>query len=323
MQLGDYLPMTLKLKDDFLALFNAADPLAISKRTQCHLHILKMSGGSPDLHGMYSLLNQAALRYALSRRNATAAFADPERIAAAVNQAQARFRTPDPLNGEGGELLLYGFLEGHLGAPKVLTKMELKTSGNDYVKGADGLHLLQRDDDTFELIFGESKMYGDGKAGPGTSLKSAIRAAFASMAKVAKGGFAFETWLINSELLKEVADDEALKVISAILLPELAATVQRVNSFGVMIGYEIDVTTWGVEDLSDDELASRIDREAADLLASQVPYIKARIAKHGLKHYDFHIYAVPFLVDLDADEPRGIEAVRMDLAHAIKNGAAA
>jgi hypothetical protein len=90
-----------------------------------------------------------------------------------------------------------------------------------------------------------------------------------------------------------------------------------------MIGYEIDVTAWGVENLSDEELASRIDKEAADLLAGQVPYIKARIAKYGLKHYEFHIYAIPFLVDLDADKPRGIEAVRMDLAHAIKNGAAA
>lgn len=41
-------------------------------------------------------------------------------------------------NGELGELLLFCFLETHLGAPQILTKLELKTSISHYVNGADG-----------------------------------------------------------------------------------------------------------------------------------------------------------------------------------------
>ena len=33
-------------------------------------------------------------------------------------KAQIQFKAPAPNAGEGGELLLYSFLEGHLGAPK-------------------------------------------------------------------------------------------------------------------------------------------------------------------------------------------------------------
>ena len=41
--------------------------------------------------------------------------------------------------GELGELLLYIFLESNLKAYKLLSKMELKTNSEDYIKGADGI----------------------------------------------------------------------------------------------------------------------------------------------------------------------------------------
>jgi len=52
-------------------------------------------------------------------------------------------------------------LETHLNAPKILTKLEVKTAPNDYVKGADGVHLLQLNEQDFQLILGEAKRYGD------------------------------------------------------------------------------------------------------------------------------------------------------------------
>lgn len=46
--------------------------------------------------------------------------------------------------GELGEILLYLFLEQDLQAPKLFSKVELKTSSNDYIKGADGIHFKFR-----------------------------------------------------------------------------------------------------------------------------------------------------------------------------------
>lgn len=79
--------------------------------------------------------------------------------------AQERFRDYQSNDGEFGELLLYCLLESHLGAPKILTKMNLKTSHNDYVKGADGVHLLKLNDDEYQIVFGESKMYKNVRSG--------------------------------------------------------------------------------------------------------------------------------------------------------------
>jgi hypothetical protein len=56
--------------------------------------------------------------------------------------------------GELGELLLYCFLESHINAPKILTKLEIKTSNQMDVNGADGVHLLQNTDKDYQLVFG-------------------------------------------------------------------------------------------------------------------------------------------------------------------------
>ncbi|USS85612.1 DUF1837 domain-containing protein [Fructilactobacillus myrtifloralis] len=57
--------------------------------------------------------------------------------------ARSKFRDSSENDGEGGEILLYSFLEGDLKAPKILSKMPLKTNSNHYVFGADGVHFLK------------------------------------------------------------------------------------------------------------------------------------------------------------------------------------
>ena len=59
------------------------------------------------------------------------------------------------------KLLLFCFLESQLKAPKILSKLELKTTSGLYVNGADGVHFLKLEDGNYQLIFGESKMYVD------------------------------------------------------------------------------------------------------------------------------------------------------------------
>lgn len=52
-------------------------------------------------------------------------------------------------------------MESQLKAPKILSKLELKTTSGLYVNGADGVHFLKLEDGNYQLIFGESKMYVD------------------------------------------------------------------------------------------------------------------------------------------------------------------
>nr|WP_241023396.1 DUF1837 domain-containing protein [Paraburkholderia sp. Ac-20340] len=63
-------------------------------------------------------------------------------------------------SGEGGELLLFAFIEHFLNAPIILSKMRLKTNTQMPVHGADGVHARWDDDsNSLVVIFGESKVH--------------------------------------------------------------------------------------------------------------------------------------------------------------------
>ena len=69
---------------------------------------------------------------------------EKEKYNTLVTKAKERLRKAESNEGELGEILLYSMLEAHLKAPKLLTKLELKTDPNHYVNGTDGVHLLKK-----------------------------------------------------------------------------------------------------------------------------------------------------------------------------------
>ncbi|MCZ7621801.1 MULTISPECIES: DUF1837 domain-containing protein [Candidatus Kuenenia] len=56
-------------------------------------------------------------------------------------KAASKFRDYNQNDGEAGVLLLLCFLEAHLQAPEISTKLEIKLSSNDYAKGSDAIRL--------------------------------------------------------------------------------------------------------------------------------------------------------------------------------------
>ena len=106
-----------------------------------------------------------------------------------------------------GELLLYLFLENKLDAPKLLSKVELKTTGNQYVFGSDGVHLFQLDNKNFQLILGESKIKG--------ILSKAVDEAFESIEKVSNNPDN-ELRLIEKNILSESFDEETTEFIKSL-----------------------------------------------------------------------------------------------------------
>ncbi|MBJ9753055.1 HamA C-terminal domain-containing protein [Burkholderia cepacia] len=77
-------------------------------------------------------------------------------------------------SGEGGELLLFAFIEHFLEAPIILSKMRLKTNTQMPVHGADGVHARwDSESNQLVVIFGESKVHA--------SIHGALRAAAESV----------------------------------------------------------------------------------------------------------------------------------------------
>lgn len=63
-------------------------------------------------------------------------------------------------SGEVGELLLYLLTERVVGAPQIISKMNLKTNSNVHYHGADGIH-AKPTEKGLALYWGESKMHQD------------------------------------------------------------------------------------------------------------------------------------------------------------------
>ncbi|QEA29481.1 DUF1837 domain-containing protein [Microbacterium sp. CBA3102] len=317
------LPLSLldANRDKFNALFYEPASTALQTKTNLHLHILRVQNGDFDLPGLYRELKGNSAAYVLSRLNYQKVLDDPSLMMEVASKVQSQFRKPEKTSGEGGEVILYSLLEGHLGAPKVLSKMELKTSSQHYVHGSDGVHLLRVDDTTYQLIFGESKMYGD--AGTvGASAKRGIKAAFESVGKVHEEGFDFDTWLVQSELLKEELDEAKLEALAAILLPSAGngnGAIKKHHAFGIFVGYEIDVTDLKVEDMELDEIEAELKKRATDAIEGEYELIRTEISNRGLGIYPFHIYAIPFVKRGTGDKAPGIEKVRLDLAAQLGN----
>ena len=314
----DLVSPTLPNRDRFLGLFYEPESRQLHPKTGVHLHVLRLEGGEFPLQAMYTELTNSTLGYVLSRQKYADFLSDPSRMTEVMDKVHDQFREPEEKSGEGGEVLLYAFLEAHLGAPKILSKMELKTDANDYVKGADGVHLLQVGADSYQLIFGESKMYGDAKTRKNSSINLALSAAFTSIQTLREEGFGFDTWLVQSEILKEIADDAKVDLLASILLPGGGASgLKKTIAFGIFIGFEMDVTDVVFSSLTDDAIETLIRKRSSDLLNASLPHLEKKIEEFGLGGYTFHLYAVPFMKRVVGGVEEGVQQVRVNLARTL------
>lgn len=112
-------------------------------------------------------------------------------------------------HGELGELILFTLVDVYLEAPKLLSKVSLKTSPQMPVFGADGVH-IQYVDNKIRIYLGESKLY--------TTFTQAATKAANSIQK-AKAKYLDEFNLIDTYLDLPQLDDDAEEELLSILDP--------------------------------------------------------------------------------------------------------
>ncbi len=150
------MPLRIDVPENFLNLFHKIlENEPVENGNKLNLFSLKISNNAFTYANLVEELGNILTTYALSR-NAYDELCSQKKYNTLVSKAKERLRKAESNDGELGEILLYTMLEAHLKAPKLLTKLELKTDPNHYVKGADGVHLLRIDDNTFQFVFGES-----------------------------------------------------------------------------------------------------------------------------------------------------------------------
>lgn len=186
--------------------------------------------------------------------------------------------------GELGEFLLYLFLENMLKAPKILTKVELKSSSEMYVHGWDGVHLYyNQDSSSYQLIYGESKIY--------KSISKALTEAMNSIENL-KLTNDKDLILIDSQIFTESIRKEDAELIRNLIIPSKnkKANLPFIDkAFGIFLGY-----TFECKEKNNIECRSKIKQKIKKDIENEIPKIKMKIEELGLTNHSFYFYILPF-----------------------------
>lgn len=299
------MPIRTDIQSNFLNLFNKVfENEALEIGNKLNVFMLKISNNQFNYSGLNEELENALITYALSRHTYDELVAQ-KKFGNLSTQAREKLRRAQSNTGELGELLLYCLLESHLHAPKLLTKLELKTSSNEYVKGTDGVHLLKIDNASYQLVFGESKLHSD--------LESGIVSAFNSIKTLIENGLdkmRYEIHLVNTNLLKETVSDESYDILKKILIPsENDEDLNIDNSFGVFLGFDVNIS----EDercVNNNEFRNNILEKIKASIIEITPTINKHLKKKEFIGYNFYFYIVPF---------SELEKARVDIINKLKN----
>lgn len=280
--------------DTFTNLIDSQEIDPSNKKTKLSLFVHNVNANSFDYDLLKERLLEPLIDFSLSGKTSAKLQGMP-----ATLSKRARERFVQKMNtGELGELLLFCFLKTHLKAPKILSKLELKTSNKFYVNGSDGIHFLKLDDGNYQIIFGESKTI--------KNLSDAIREALQSIHDFKnevnskgeeKSGINYEKTLISAHLENESFTDDEKLIIEDLIYPKESNKFNVDNAFGIFIGYEISITEED-KNLSNEEFRNVINERIKKEIEGQFDNISKKISDLGLNGHCFYIYILPF-TDLD------------------------
>lgn len=205
--------------------------------TKIRMHYIKFDGnGRPMIKALANTLYSYIIDYCIATKNRPEALSTRQSTLL-TKQARELFRHPaisddsPDKTGEAGELLLYFLMEAVLGAPQIVSKMELKTNHKDEVKGSDGIHAkFNEEDDLVDFFFGESKLYADAS--------TAISRAVNSIEQFHEIEMHQHEFLMVTKHFK-YADEKTKEAIASLIIRGEPGPNVRVNH-ACLIGYDFN-----------------------------------------------------------------------------------
>jgi len=256
-----------------------------------NLFILRIESNGFAYGQLVSKLENEIIKFALTRQEYNELLSSSQ-IGTLYRKAVKKLRVHSSNDGELGEIMLFCYLDSHGKAPKLITKLQLKTSSNDYVKGADGIHIADLGNKNYELIFGESKLY--------KSLTAGLTDSFTSIKELItrpNNNIDSEIGLIHGNVLKECNCDEQFEFIKEIILPKAKSHTKKDNSFCIFIGFEIEITQNDLL-LGNREFEKQLKASIIEKAKKSFTHIQNKINELDLLRYKFRIYFMPF-IDID------------------------
>ncbi len=180
---------------------------------------------------------------------------------------------------ELGEILNYSFLEGSLGAPKLLSSAELNSQ-----KDCSNIHIHEvgLGQNHFQLVYGV--------AGVKDSITEAIDNAIKNVLDLKKIKSSSNT-LVDTSIFNCAYDSKTTEMLKNIILPSKNSNINIDNAFGLFIGYNIDIDPCLYSPIDFRiELAKKLESD----IQSSISYIENQIKINRLGMHSFYIYILPF-----------------------------
>lgn len=268
------------------------ETLCVGNNRELKFFMLDIENNKYCYYRMFEILKRNLGRYALSRKEFDK---DPEM---AISKAISRFHeiqnAGTGAGGELGEILLYMFLETVLGAPKLLSKMELKGTRNQYNYNSDAVHFFSFQTENGQhnqIILCESKLIGD--------VNDAITNAFKSL-QISLKNRDYDFSLVSTEIFKETISEKEAEYIIEQIVPNLTSDYKnnliKETAAGIFIGYNQEVNP------CDDTIQTR--KKNVEAIRALIPQITQKlnteIKKAQLEGMSFYIFFLPFN-KVDAD----------------------
>lgn len=286
--------MELSINDKtFLNAFQHLLSINLDKygKDKLELFCINIKSNEFDYAYLEEILLDPVIGFALSR---TVKKQYSNKPATLSKKARDKFKEYIHNDGELGEFLMFCFLETHLGAPKILSKMELKTSTSLYANGSDGVHYLDMGNGNYQLIFAEAKMYDD--------LSKAINKAMNSLYDFKnnintkghkKSGIKYERSLISDNLDKETFSPKEKEFIKSIIYPSKESDIYTDDAFGVLIGFEIEISN-EEKLLPNAAFRELVHKRVIDIIEKKKDDIYKKIVEKELQGHHFYFYIIPF-----------------------------
>lgn len=251
-----------------------------------------IDANSMSFESLINSLMEAAGHYCLSRRTWEEYKNKPMRLSRLVRE---KFRKLSSNKGELGELLMFSFLESDLNAPKLLSKMELKTNPNNYFNGADGVHYLKVSDENYQLIYGESKVYSDLKNGIKEAINSIHDFKYEKIKDDESGelrGIRFEKGLLNAFITNEAFTPEDCEFVKSLIYPKASSKYNVDTAFAIFVLFNIDIDKKEKKRSSDDFRKWLFDI-LTQKITKMIPSILKLIEEKELSGHSIYFYLLP------------------------------
>ena len=245
-----------------------------------------------NYEGMIVSLRDAAGHYCLSRRTWDE---NVKRTMQLSHLVREKFRELDQNKGELAELLLFSFLETDLKAPKILTKMELKTNPNMYFNGADGVHYLKLSNGDYQLIFGESKAFnnlGDGISAALDSIRDFKNNEIKDDISGTVKGIEFEKGLLSACIANETYSEEERDLLKSLIYPKASNHFAVDTAFAVFVLFNFGIDS-NMKKLSNQEFRDQLFNKIRIMVDDLMPSISQKINSRNLMGHSLYFYLLP------------------------------